>query len=253
MDIQEIYQKLLQNKIPFDILINVIFILEDARQAYFISFKKYLRKYRNNIFEIIENITYVCYNIKVLKFGDKAIILYHKKNERIFDKLTLGNINNYLDHPKVYDNINYGIKYSLQVNNIKIYKTASYNLDSDNELFILKISELKLKIKEVFDKLKLTFTLNFNKEIWYSKYYLINKLPNNLNLEEQRYLLKLLNSSKFDKLSNYLSFDLTLINRYKLQLSIILSYIKTHKIIDKSLEIIEWENLLIELFKKDEM
>lgn len=253
MDNLKIYQNLLKNEIPIDIALNVIFIINDIRQAYFISFKKHLRKYRNNIFEIIENVTDICQDIKILKFGDTAIILYHKKNEKIFDKLKLNNINNYLDHPKVYDNINYGIKYSLQVNNIKIYKTASFNLEADITTFKIKINEMKLKIQKIFKLLNINSIINFKIEEWYSKNYLINKLPSGLNQNEQNYLVKLLNCSKFDKLSKYLQSDLDQINKYRLQLSILILYIKTHKIKDKTFELINWESSLIEIFKKDVM
>lgn len=253
MDIFDIYQRLLRHQIPDDIILNTIFILEGIRQSYFISFKKYIRKYKNNnIFDIVDNITFICNNIRVIKLGEAAIILYHSKNVKIFDKVNLKNINNYLDHPKVYNNIQYGLKYSLQINKLKVFKTASYNLQSDFELFNEYITKLKIKMEKVISKLNLFSKLDLVVSQWYSKDYMLNILQERLNIDEQNYLIKLLNSSKFDKLSGYLSSNKELINRNNLQLSIIVSYIKSHKIINKTLEMINWENILIEMFKKVE-
>jgi len=254
MNSLEYYQKLKKYNIPIEVILNTIFILNEINSAYFISFKKYSRRHNSNIFDIIGNITFVCDEIKVIKFGEVAIVLYHEKNRELFDKVKLNNINQYLNHPKVYENIQYGIKYSLIFNKVKIYKTASFNLKDDLEDFKLKINLLKNKIEELFIKLKINNKIELRIEKWYSKNYLIDKLKTNLNLEQKNYLIKLLVSSKFDKLSTYLYNNIELIDKYKLELSVIISYIKTHKIIIKTSEIVNWELILIDnIFKKDEM
>ena len=256
MDYQETYQKLRKCGVPLEIILNTIFVLDEINQAYFISFKKCSRKYDDNIFDIVDYITYICHDIKVLKLGETAIILYHNKNNKIFDKVNLNNINNYLNHPKVYDNINYGIKYSLVMENgikyslvmekIKIYKTASYNLNEDIEEFTLKINLLKNKIEILLSKLQIINRIELRIENWYSKNYLVDKLKTGLNLDQKKYLIKILESSQFNKLSLYLSKNQEIIDKHKLELSVLITYIKTHKISEKTKEILIWESLLIE-------
>ena len=253
MNIVECYQKLKTN-IPIEVLLNSLFIIEHIINAYFISFKKYYRKYGNNILSIIDDITYYCTQIKVIKYGEIGILLYHIKNVKTFDTLEFKDINNYLGHPKVYNNIMYGIKYSLTLNNSKIYKTASFNLEEDIYEFKIKINETKSKIEKLFQKLKIYESFVFKIETWYSKNYLIEKLKTELDLEQQTYLIRLLNSSKFNKLSSILNINKELINIYRLELLMLVSYIKTHKIVNKDLEIQNWENIILEkIIKKDEM
>ncbi len=86
MDYKFIYNNLLKSEVPLEIILNTLFILEHINQAYFISFKKYCRKYKNNIYDIVESITFICHDIKVIKLSDTAIILYHKKNKNIKGK-----------------------------------------------------------------------------------------------------------------------------------------------------------------------
>ena len=246
MDYQETYQKLRKCGVPLEIILNTIFVLDEINQAYFISFKKCSRKYEDNIFDIVDSITYICHNIKVLKLGETAIILYHNKNNKIFDKVNLNNINNYLNHPKVYDNIKYGIKYSLIMDKIKIYKTASYNLKEDIEEFTSKINLLKNKIEILLSKLQIINRIELRIENWYSKNYLVEKLKTGLNLDQKKYLIKILESSQFNKLSLYLSKNQEIIDKHKLELSVLITYIKTHKISEKTKEILIWESLLIE-------
>lgn len=246
MDYKNIYSSLLKSEVPLEIILNTIFILEHINQAYFISFKKYCRKHKNNIYDIVESITFICHDIKVLKIGDTAIILYHKDNNKIFDKVRLNNINNYLNHPKVYNNINYGIKYSLILNKVKIYKTASYNLKDDIEDFTANIKILKEKMGKILIQLEIVQSIELKLEEWYSKNFLINKLKTGLNLNQKQHLIKILNGSKFDKLSLHLSKNYELIDKYNSELVVILMYIKTHKILNKTIEISNWESLLIE-------
>jgi hypothetical protein len=254
MNYKETYQKLRKSAVPLEITLNTIFVLDEINQAYFISFKKCSRKYEENIFDIVDSITFICHDIKVLKLGETAIILYHSKNSKIFDKVKLSNVNNYLNHPKVYDNIRYGIKYSLVLDKIKIYKTASFNLKEDLEEFELKINLLKKKIEVLLSKLKIIKRIELQIEKWYSKNYLVEKLKTGLNLDQKKYLIKVLESAKFNKLSLHLSKNIDLINTHKLELSVLISYIKTHKIIEKRNENLNWELLLIEsIFNSNEM
>jgi hypothetical protein len=246
MNIEQVYIVLKGRNIPSEIILNSILVNENIIDGYFLSFKKYNKKYKQNIYDVIDSITYNLINIRINKYSVKGILFYHNKNILTYDKITFNQIKNYLNHPKVYNNIQYGIKFTLNLENNEIFKTVSYNNSEDINDFKIKLNQLKNKIEEITQKLKIYQLIQLRIEDWYSKNYLINQIKEGLNFKQKNYLIKLLKSSKFEELSNILELDNNLINKYKSELLLIISYIKTHNIIQTTSEIQNWEKIIIE-------
>lgn len=246
MNIEQVYLELKGRNIPSEIILNSILVNENIIDGYFLSFKKYNKKYKQNIYDVIDSITYKLINIRITKYSIKGILFYHNKNILTYDKITFNQINNYLNHPKVYNNIEYGIKFTLNLENNEIFKTVSYNNPEDINEFKIKLNQLKNKIEEITQKLKIYQSIQLRIEDWYSKNYLINQIKEGLNFKQKNYLIKLLKSSKFEELSNILELDHNLIHKYKSELLLIISYIKTHNVIQTTSEIQNWEKIIIE-------
>jgi hypothetical protein len=253
MDISKLYNYFNKERIPIEISLNTIFIIQKLIDSYFISFRKFSRKYKLDIYKIIDIITFECNEIKIIKFGEIGILLYHKINIKKFDDLNFKDINNYLNHPKIYQDIKYGIKYSLLLGNCKLYKTVSYDTEEDLKYFSEKIKGLKIEFEKIIKKLNIRQYLEINIETWFSKNYLIDKIYTGLNLKQKEYIIKLLNKSKFTLLSLKIDTNKNLLQLYKSEIAIIISYIKTHCIILRDQEIVNWEKIILEkIIMKDE-
>ena len=244
MEIIDKYDTIKSLNIPIELIVNCSLIIEKIIDGYFISFKKFYRRHNQDLLNVIDNLTYYIIEIKIFKIENIGIFIFHIDNSINYDKVNFKNINNYLSHPKVYDNIEYGIKFSIWLNSYKVYKTAGFN--KDITIFREKIEEIKKYIFTTCQKLKFDeINLKVEEQNWFSKNYLIKNLENNLNQGKIDYLIRLLHTSKFVKLSSIISNNPDLIQKHYPELKIIISFIKTHQIYKENININMWEEHVI--------